>query len=207
MSWMQSNQPHAGISLRREKTKLQSGTETVLISGGDRDGGKSEEAEQACTLSHTHTQSPLWGMSGSCSVEIPATGGKLGQNARSHAHAQAHEYAARSVFPRLVITALREHPAGCSYLVEEKERRRGGSEKGRTVKCERGGEGLPCTLLPRLPLESLKTATWRGRSTRMPRCFLEARDFLHSDNEEGSGRRLARLARLAWRARRLPSLT
>lgn len=59
MSWMQSNQPHAGISLRREKTKLQSGTETVLISGGDRDGGKSEEAEQACTLSHTHTVTPL----------------------------------------------------------------------------------------------------------------------------------------------------
>lgn len=131
----------------------------------------------ARSRTHTHTQSHLWGMSGSYGVEIPGTGRKLGQNrhacvhARSRAHAEAHEYAGRSAFPRLVITALREHPAGCFYLVEEKERRHGGSEKGRTAKCERGG-GLPCarvrTLLPRLPLESLKTATWRGRRKRIP---------------------------------------
>lgn len=33
--WMQSNQLHADISHRREKTKLQSGTEVALISEGD----------------------------------------------------------------------------------------------------------------------------------------------------------------------------
>lgn len=75
----------------------------------------------------------------------------------------------------------------------------------------RGGEGLPCarvrTLLPQLPLESLKTATRReGEEKGFHRCCLEARDFLRSDNQKTNaaaknGQRLAR------RARRLASLT
>lgn len=48
---MQSNQPHADISHRREKTKLQSGTETALISEGDSDGESTEK--HARILLHT----------------------------------------------------------------------------------------------------------------------------------------------------------
>lgn len=43
ISKMQSNQPRIHISQRREQTKLQSGTETALISGGDSDGANTEK--------------------------------------------------------------------------------------------------------------------------------------------------------------------
>lgn len=97
---MQSNQPHADISHRREKTKLQSGTETALISGGDSDGGKCEEEEQARTLSHTHSHT-----SGEClgpaawkSLEQAENWGKTDTQARSRAHAEAYEYAGTLLF-------------------------------------------------------------------------------------------------------------
>lgn len=130
-----SNQPHAGISHGREKTKLQSGTETGLISEGDRAGAKSEE--QARMLAHT--VAPL----GNVWVLQHGNPWNRQKTGATHTHTEAHEYAGCSALPRLIITAVREHPAGCSYVVEERERRRGGSENGRTVKCERGGEASP----------------------------------------------------------------
>lgn len=69
-----------------EKPKLQSGTETALISGGDGDGGESEDTR---ARAHTHTVTPLG------NVWVLQRGNpwnrqlKLGQNRRARTLARA----------------------------------------------------------------------------------------------------------------------
>lgn len=105
-----------------ERPKLQSGAAAALIREGNRE---ERGAGHACSGTRSHTSGECLGPAARKSLEEAENWGKThtrNRHARRRAHmrAEGHEYAGRSAFPRLVITALREHPAGCSCVVEGK---------------------------------------------------------------------------------------
>lgn len=122
-------------------------------------------------------------------------------------------------FPGFLITAVREHPAGCSYLVEERsgdaaEVKKEGlrSVRERRRRSAAYAYARARTLPPRLPLESLKTATWRGRRERIPAMLSGGQGFPSFRQQKNKKNKNANAAakhgqRLVRRARRLASLT